>query len=385
MHPSASGQPAGHGLSRVSVRLTTRTIATILTGISLAACGEGGEPRMSSAEIFPLASFRRLTPERSPQLKVLDAFDAEENDAVINVAPSLVPDPRGGLLVVDGSESQVRRYDEQGRLLWHAGRRGHGPGELSNVTAVGRMAGTGEVVAAERGGRLTFFDSTGASVVRTVETRLTQVEEMVVVDDGTLLLSGVGDGGMTGPRLHLWSTTRDTVLRSFFSPFPAQRNTAVATIAGFVRAAVNHRDGTIAAIFGASDTVYTFTRDGRPLRRHALPSPDFRRAPARAPGRTITDPLERARWISSFDLMADVEWLPDGSLLLAYQSIDAGRAMTRRWHLLRMSAGGENTFEMRDAALLLGVNQRNGRIYLVDEAAEAPNQWTVAELAPAPR
>lgn len=309
---------------------------------------------------------------------------AEENDAVINVNPSLVVDPLGGFLVVDVSESQVRRYDGDGGLMWHAGRQGRGPGEFTAPTAVGRMERTGEVVVAERNGRLTFLDADGARTVRTVETRLSQVEEMVVVNDSTLLLSGIGTGGIAGDRLHLWDTRRDTLLHSFFSPFPRQRNRTAATVAGFVEAAV--RQDAVAAVFAASDTIYFFDLQGRARGQVPLQSAHFRSVPDREPGRTITNPRERAEWVSSFDLVADVSWLPDGSLAVAWQRLDATRALERQWRLLRMTRDGAHTDEVpRSFARLVGTDSRTGDAYLVDEAAEAPNEWSVLRLVSSSR
>jgi hypothetical protein len=350
-----------------------RTITTFLLCAGGASCDRGGAATARMAISLDAPS-RKDAPARLPYLY---GITVEENDAVVNVNPSLVPDPWGGFLVVDVSESQIRRYSEDGGLLWHAGRRGQGPGEFTAPVGVGRLP-AGRVVAAERNGRLTFFDSTGSTVDRTVETRIAQVAEMVVVDDSTLLLSGIGRGGAAGPRLHLWNVGRDTLLRSFFAPFPNQRNRAAATVAGYTEAAV--RNDTVAAVFAASDTVYLFTLDGRPAGQLPLASAHFRPAPEREPGRTITHPVERAQWVSTFDFTAEVGWLPDGSLLVAYQSIDADRALTRRWHLLGMTRRGERTFEYRDFSRLLGVDARSGLVYLVDPSAEAPNEWRVARL-----
>lgn len=357
-----------------SARFRASTGATFF--LLLAACAGCDRADTSAARASVLTIGRS---QSVPRLAYARSFTVEENDAVVNVNPSLIVDPRGGFLVVDVGESQIRRYEDDGRLLWHAGQRGQGPGEFMSATVVGRMP-SGDVVAGERNGRLTFFDSAGRRVLRTAETRLSQMEEMVVVDDTTLLLSGVGPGGIAGPRLHLWSTARDTLTASFFSPFSHQRNRAAASVAGYVQAAV--RNGAIATVFASSDTVYFFTLDGRSDGQVPLRSAHFRPAPAQEPERTITNPRERAEWVSAFDFVADVAWLPDGSLLVGYQSVDADRALTRRWHLLGMTRDGRRTFESRDYARLLGTDPRSGDVYLVDPSSEAPNQWSVARVPP---
>ena len=44
----------------------------------------------------------------------------------------------GGILVVDGGSTEVRRYDAAGRHLWSTGRRGEGPGEFRGPRYLGR-------------------------------------------------------------------------------------------------------------------------------------------------------------------------------------------------------------------------------------------------------
>lgn len=309
-------------------------------------------------------------------LTYLRRFTVQETPEVVNVIPIVAHDPGGGFLVVDVQEAQLRRYEESGRLVWHAGRKGSGPGEFINPTVVARLA-SGEVVAGQRSGRLSFFDPGGA-LVRTVETGITQMEDIVVLGDSALLLSGIGEGGFEGPRLHVWSLRRDAVSSSFFAPFRGARNRAAAVVAGWTRAAV--RNDTIAAIFAVSDTVFLFTLDGRSAGTLPIRSAFYRRPPDREPRRVITDPLERARWLSGFDFVADIHWLPDGDLLVPYQSMDADRALARTWHLLGLRRAGGRSFEVRVVPRVLDVDVRTGDLYVLDSASEVPNQWALARL-----
>ncbi|HMS03530.1 MAG TPA: hypothetical protein PKE51_11175, partial [Gemmatimonadaceae bacterium] len=72
-----------------------------------------------------------------------------------------VVDSSGGLWVLDFAEQRIRRFDADGRPLPDAGRRGSGPGELTNAN--------GLLVAADRtvwtsdphNGRLTVFAEDG--------------------------------------------------------------------------------------------------------------------------------------------------------------------------------------------------------------------------------
>ena len=199
------------------------------------------------------------------------------------------------------------------------------------------------------------------------------------MDDSTLLISGIGDAGESGSRLHVWSIPRQVVKKSFFAPFSHQKNETVAAFAGFVMASL--REDTVAAIFGASDTIYYFMLDGRSAGQTALNSANFRPAPESAPKRTIRDVRERAEYVSKFDIMADVDWLPDGGLLVAYQSIEAQQALGRRWHLVGQDRAGTRRFESRNvSSLILGVDPATRTVVLVPPDAEAPNRLTIARL-----
>ncbi|MBW3654892.1 MAG: hypothetical protein KY444_02205, partial [Gemmatimonadetes bacterium] len=256
-------------------------------------------------------------------LTTLRTFDVEENDDVVNVTPRLRLDGRGGFLVSDERESQIRRYSPEGKLLWFAGRRGQGPGEFYGVVAVIRLA-SGGILAVDRNGRLTFWDAEGQRVTRTAETDLLRVSDAVVVDDSTLLIAGVGEGlGDNSPRLHVWSIDRNTSRRSFFAPYARQRNRTAAGVGGYVMTAL--RGDTVVSTFAASDTLYFHTLDGRDAGQVPLNSESFRRVPRDGPSRMMSHTREAAEWLSSFDFVADVDWLPDGAVLVAYQGIDASR------------------------------------------------------------
>jgi hypothetical protein len=313
-----------------------------------------------------------------PALEYVRSFDVEETDDVVNVTPNVRNDPRGGFLVADPSEAQIRRYSPDGKLLWFAGRQGQGPGEFTGVTSIVRVA-AGGIVAADRNGRLTFFDADARRVTRTVETKLQRVEDLEVLDDSTLLMSGVDKTGHAGPRLHVWSIPRNAVERRFFSPFLGQTSRMAATAAGFVTAAL--RGDTIAATFGSSDTIYFFTRDGRDAGRIPFASQHFRHAPTARGSRPITNPRERAEWVSKFDIVAGVHWLSDGTLLVMYQSIVTEQALGRRWHLLGLDRSGARRFEFHNVSpQVLGADPSGRTVLLVPPDAEAPNRWAVARL-----
>jgi hypothetical protein len=149
-------------------------------------------------------------------------------------------------------------------------------------------------------------------------------------------------------------------------------------VAGWTKASL--RGDTVAAIFATSDTVYLFTTAGRELGKVPVPSRFFRHGPAQGPGRTLTDPVAQARWMSQFDFVEGVYWLPDGSLLVAYQNPVPERALQRERHLVHMGRDGRRLFETRGGPRLLEVDGRTGNLVFVDAGAEVPNRWAVARL-----
>jgi hypothetical protein len=301
----------------------------------------------------------------------------EENPQALVVSPFVNVDSRGGFLVADQQEAQVRRYGADGRLLWRQGRKGAGPGEYSGPTGAVRLP-SGEVLAVDGTGRLTRYDSAGTSVLQTTETEIHRVEELVLVDEHTVLVGGVLQGELDAPRLHLWDVRSGRVLGSFFSPLRNARNRTVSVVAGWTKASI--RGDTVAAIFSTSDTVYLFTTRGREIGKIPIPSRFFRHGPAGGPDRTLTNPGEQARWMSQFDFVEGVHWLPNGSLLVAYQNMRPERALQRQRHLVHMTRAGRRLFEIRDGPRLLEVDGRSGNVIFVDPGAEVPNRWAIARL-----
>ena len=302
----------------------------------------------------------------------------EENEEVINVTPTVTVDPRGGFLVADEREGQLRRYGTDGRLRWRAGTRGSGPGEYRSVARAIRLR-DGGILAADRHRRMTVYDSAG-TLRRTMETPFHHVEDLEPVSDSLVLVTGLlGRTGVAGPRLHVWDPVRNRVVRSFFRPFARQANPTAATIAGWSMAAV--RGDTIAAIFALSDTIYLFSPAGRALGTVPLRFRRFRHVGGATP-EGGSDPVRRARWLGTFDLVQNVHWLPDGRLLVAYQSLRPDEALTRVWHLFATDRAGRAVFESRDVPRLLTVDDRDGSLYFVSPGSGTPNRWSVARLRP---
>ncbi len=348
---------------RSSARFPAAAIAVAAALAVYGGCGTGNawEPKSASLDsVFEWTSRVAL----------------QESRTAISVLPMVEVDPRGGFLVADYRESQVRRYAADGRLLWNAGRNGGGPGEFTGPAAVIRL-GSGEVLVADQRGRLTLFDSTAATVRATWETELRRIEELLLVSDSLVLLSGVLEGDEDGPRLHLWKVGEETPRHSFFTPTRHAANRTAAGVAGWARASL--RADTLAVTFSASDTLYLFTAHGRPVGQFPLPSDQFRRTPRTEP-RPSSDPAVQAEWMSRFDLVEAPYWLPDGSLLIAYQSIDPERALERVRHLLYVTRTGQRVFEVRNGPRLLAVDPGAQTAIFVDPSAEVPNQWIAGRI-----
>ena len=305
----------------------------------------------------------------------LGEIDIEENPSSLSVLPLVSLDPAGGFLVTDTREAQVRRYGPGGGLLWTSGRRGEGPGEYRTPSTIARLP-DGRVLVGDRSGRITYLDSAGG-LVRTARTPLAGLEDALVIDDSVVLLSARPLADPAGPRLHWWDARNDTLLASSFAPVRRAPDAVLATVAGWVKLA--RRGDTIAAIFAPADTVYYFAPDGGARGRVPIPFADRRSTDEPPPGRG-SSARERAEWMSRFDLVADVHWLPGGDLLVAYQNSDPARASERRWHLLRMTPSGERVTEIRDVPRLLEVDPASGELYFISPQAEAPNRWSLARL-----
>lgn len=297
----------------------------------------------------------------------------EESDEVINVLPMVSLDPRGGLLVADAQEVQLRRYAPSGKLIWTAGRKGSAPGEFRYPNVIARLR-SGEVLAADFSHRLTLFDSTATQVVETIETPFRRIEDLEILNDSLLLVGAIVNDDLNAPLLHVWNIRSNAVVRSFgHTPFTQTRNQTAPHLASWGKASL--RGDTLAAIFPLNDTIYFFTIDGSRVDAKHLPSRHFRRAPSKTPT-TAVSAMDQGKWLGTFDYVHDVHWLASGDLLVMYMSLRPERALERQWHLLRMRRDGTGVFEIRDAPRLLAVDRENNdELYFVAPRAEAPNQW----------
>ena len=301
----------------------------------------------------------------------------EENDAVVNVLIRATPDPRGGFLVTDEQENQVRRYDANGRLLLTFGRRGPGPREFSGLNRAFRLA-SGGLLAVDATAHAAVFDSAGAELERTFRIPVRQLKMAYLLNDSLLLLGGqVQDerAGDPDARLHLWDLHANRLTGSFF---PVRSTTeshrfAVNT-AGLV--GVAQRGDTVAAVFALSDTIHLFDAAGRPLGTVPLRAEGLRRFdPAMRMPRM--DLVSAREWFGRFSLVSDVWWLRDGSFLVQYQD---RVGVEPRWRLVHLARDGRRIFESKDTPCLVAVDPATDTLWFVKPGSPTPNVWVSARL-----
>lgn len=339
---------------------------SVMLGLHLLACADAGEGGGGGGVPAPRFDSVFVIEER---------VVLEESPAVVNVGIRVVPDPDGGYLIADERESQVRRYADDGTLLWYAGRRGQGPGELQAAVAVARLP-SGEVVAGDRSGRLTFFDSSGERVLATVPTGIRVMDGVWVLGPDELLISGHHPEGPMGPRLHVWSVSANEIGRSFFSPLLSTPNRDVSVVVGWSRAAL--RADTIVATFTTMDTLFFFSREGALHRKVPLPSRYLRVVEADEERLAAVGPRERAEALARFDYVGELQITREGDFLVEYRSIASDGTAWARWHLLGLNPEGDPLFEVRDGPKLLSVAGAGDRFVFQDPEADLPSHWIIA-------
>ena len=293
-------------------------------------------------------------------------IELDETDAVINVAPAVRVDPSGGFLIADSREVQLRRYNGSGELLRAFGRRGEGPGELRMPTVLIRAPG-GNLLGFDFSFRLVVFDSTGATVQRTVRTPFIRVDGAYRWDDSVVVVAGQLAGSTNQFLLHLWDVTGDSVRASFFDPVSSDA-APLARSVGW--ASVTQGTDYVVATYSPTDTLYVLDRGGTTIRRIPIPIDGFRHI-APPPTRIATP-----EWITSYDLVSAVHAMMDGHLLVEWMRPTLDE---RQWNLVLVAPDGSEVFTLYDTARLLTVI--NGvELVFVAPGSLTPNRWAIGRL-----
>lgn len=347
--------------------------AAVAIPLFLGGCGDGVRetpaPQRLGAVAEPVQE-----PPRLPEdvFERVETITLEEDTAVINVSPRVDVAPDGSFLIADGREVRARIYDGAGQLVNQFGRRGAGPGEMRMPTSLRRMPG-GTLLVSDLTGLLLEFDSVGESFLTSFRVPVIPLYSARPADGGRrLLLAGRRrDIGGASPLLHIWDRDSETIVRSFF-PTPGDSLTRLAA-RNFGGSAISVHGDTIAAISAFTDTLFFFTADGDETDRVPVPFTAFRRMETYNP-RLPPEQLQQ-EWLSELDLLTDVFWLDDGSLLIQYEK---PRAADSEWGLLRTTRTGDRIFETTNTPRLLAVG--GGRLYFIDPQSITPNRWLVARL-----
>jgi hypothetical protein len=301
----------------------------------------------------------------------------EETSRAPVVLPVVTTDSLGGFLVADLRQHQIRRHDRNGKLLLVFGARGEGPGEFTRLAGAVEVAG-GMIVAADGDGEIIYFDSAGKELRRQT-TRLESIQNMSVVNDTTVAITGRAPGAFDGPLVHLWNVNNDRIIRSFFQ-MPAHKPGLRSAYLFSSNVDVAIRGDTAAVTMALSDTVYLFTLDGRMRSKVPLIAPHFRYVQSPPPEDIAQNSDSRRAWSRTFSRISRVFWAPDGSLYVQY--FDLANA-SPEWSLVRIRRDRGRSVEVRNNPRLLTVSAYDSRLYFVHPQSEADTLWAIGRQSTA--
>lgn len=304
----------------------------------------------------------------------------EENRKVINVLPRVKLDPRGGFLISDVKEDQVRLYSQTGKIRHVLGESGRGPGEFQYPTSAIRLTG-GRLLVAGLTGKLSLFDSTG-TFLRSVRVPVHAVMDMHELPDGTVLMAGASRGEAPGEKvylLHRVNLKRGKILDSFFAmpTLDPRHQAALISLANLV--AFDVRNQEIVAAFSLKPVLHFFDVNGEELDRTELSLQQFN---SMTPPRS-TSVMTRAgisEWYATFSLIESIHWIEDGILLQYYDHADP-QARDLKWTVSLVDRAGGRVFERPDSPQLLTLNPETSTLYFVHPESETPERWAVGTLA----
>ena len=131
-----------------------RGVVTVLLGLSVLGCGSESEARSAEAAIDTVGGAERWSYPAEPAAALAwrvdtvgvlgDAFAEDEYQFADVSWERLAGDDAGNLYVLDRQGARVLKYDPDGRHLATYGRKGEGPGELSQP--LGLAVGPGDTV-----------------------------------------------------------------------------------------------------------------------------------------------------------------------------------------------------------------------------------------------
>jgi len=319
-------------------------------------------------------SHTRGTPLGEPTALVWNGdITLADPKAVLTVQPHVSVDPRGGFLVADSREAQIRRYGPDGTLLSRFGRKGSGPDEFRRPNGAHRLP-SGRIVVFDTNGKLVLLDSSGTRSTETQQTGLVPLYQGTPLNDEYAVLSGRVDGQAVTNLVHVWNLRTRQLTSSFFpSPSHPEALSAAYAYAGFASIAV--RKDTVAVLFALSDTLRLYTPTGSLIRSVKIPFSEFRKL--RKPIPMSGPPAAMQQWRASFSVASSVFWAENGTILVQWYDVVAGE---NEWHLVGFDSQGRITVPPTDTPKLLAVSPNNPALFFEHRHSEEPNAWSIALL-----
>ncbi len=298
---------------------------------------------------------------------VVDSLVLEEPENVVTINPLMFMDPRGGFLIVENGEEQVRVYSRTGELKDVFGEGTGKADSLRAPTGAGRLA-NGDIIATSLlSRRLTIIPAQQQKPVRFIETPIRLLEGVQVLNERQVLLTGP-DAPYAKTLLHIWDLSRGEIVKSFFPP-PKQLDSNVVLILGRVHTA--SRGDRIAALHSLSDTLFFCDRAGTVLFSVHIPVEPF--SVPKGPLPRINSMEKRREWIDQWTLLSDVFWIDDDELIVQWVMGSRRHAV---YGLVQMDTTGRQIWTMARTPRLLGV--RDDRFLFQDPNSDAPNRLIVA-------
>jgi hypothetical protein len=297
----------------------------------------------------------------------VESLVLEEPSGVVNVWPAPSMDPRGGFLVADTRENQLRVYSRTGKLERAFGAGTEGGDSIRLPVRASRLL-NGSILVANILGQLTVIPEPDEDSARTIQTPLVRLRDVTVLNERQVLLVGLDSIPATS-FLHVWDVASSKIVKSFFAPPRHFDKTVVAT---FPTVAVATRGNRLAAVYTFSDTVVFFDGDGIEVSRIRVPIDPFF-APT-GPLPQVSSPAERQAWVNQFTLIQDLFWISDDQLVVQWAK---GAARGEEWGIVQMDTIGRRVWGIAPAPRLFGV--RGDEFFFQDPSADAVNHWIVAK------
>jgi hypothetical protein len=260
-------------------------------------------------------------------------------------AVDLVVSDSGVVYILDRTASRVFRLDENGRPMSPLGRRGSGPGEFQNPTAMG--IGDDVIWVLDRGnGRLLAISYTGSTVASEPLGARPLIPTSHVDGEGNLLVATLGRHGTLvrqysrGGRLTGEYGTPIGEPLLMFDPSATQDAIRQGQVPGVMRNQVTPllgHDGEVWLFLETEGTLVRYSSGGALEAQFPLQCPEFEAARREFFRRNREEPLELGvvplRYSTDMDLVDGEVWIllqQDGGQSLRILAVDRTTGSTRR-------------------------------------------------------